>query len=284
LFEICRHPFSISTSPYSDEGEFTLHVRALGDWTHALKKLCEKKKICTILYEGPYGEPQIDFEGSKYKMFLLISGGIGITPMQSICNQIADEHARGRPVELCYFVWSCRDKFMVDSVTPEQLEKATKNGLPLSFQPDIMGNIGLNSGASDASFSITARRLDDFTSDGSSVSASKDAASTRDSETMKGYGMGNFHTEFYLTQAKHEDELSHIKSKSRKNLRLGRPNIEHIFATMKAVAKEKGISNVAVLACGPAALVSSVVLQAELNTSYAPGGVRFDTHVETFAF
>ena len=32
--------------------------------------------------DGPYGEPMIDTEGSMYKMFLLISGGIGITPIQ----------------------------------------------------------------------------------------------------------------------------------------------------------------------------------------------------------
>ena len=32
--------------------------------------------------EGCYGEPGVNVEGNTYDHFLLISGGIGITPMQ----------------------------------------------------------------------------------------------------------------------------------------------------------------------------------------------------------
>jgi ferredoxin-NADP reductase len=89
-------------------------VRALGDWTRRLLVLAGQKSEVAIYFEGPGGEPQINVEGGKYTHFLLLSGGIGITPMQSMCNQLMDEHARGRPLDLCWFVWSCRDRAMVD--------------------------------------------------------------------------------------------------------------------------------------------------------------------------
>ena len=33
-------------------------------------------------FEGPYGSPAADLLGSRHTLFLLISGGIGITPVQ----------------------------------------------------------------------------------------------------------------------------------------------------------------------------------------------------------
>jgi predicted ferric reductase len=282
------HPFSISTSPHTDNGNFTLHVRALGDWTNAFKKLAVKKQNIRILYEGPYGEPQIDFEGDKYKLFLLVSGGIGITPMQSICNQLHDEHNRGRPIELCYFVWTCRDKYMVDSVTmsplndKEQQEGGSgggggggyrRNGLPISFQPDIINAMGLSKYVTMISRTISPQPL-------VSVGSKDNDKAEDDYDAMK--QSNSFHTEYYLTQAKKETDLEGIHTNTKYNLKMGRPNIEHIFATMKTVAIEKGINRVAVLTCGPPSLVKSVVLQADLHSTI--GGVRFDTHVETFEF
>jgi ferredoxin-NADP reductase len=40
--------------------------------------------------DGPYGNPAIDIDGDKYKIFMMISGGIGITPMQSITNELLE--------------------------------------------------------------------------------------------------------------------------------------------------------------------------------------------------
>jgi ferredoxin-NADP reductase len=42
-------------------------------------------------------------EGSTYTHFLLISGGIGITPLQAATNQLIEEHQRGRPLDLCWY-------------------------------------------------------------------------------------------------------------------------------------------------------------------------------------
>lgn len=47
-----------------------------------------------FLFEGPYGSPAVDIYGDSYQMFLLISGGIGITPMQSVVNSLVSYTAR----------------------------------------------------------------------------------------------------------------------------------------------------------------------------------------------
>lgn len=270
------HPFSISTSPYNDNGNFTLHVRVLGDWTASLKQLALKKKGVSILFEGPYGEPQVDIEGSKYTMFLLISGGIGITPMQSICNQLLDEHARGRPLDLCYFVWSCRDKDMVESVLPSPLASSTatssgaesaetgagrNRSLPMSFQPNLLKKYSVSP--------MVVKKSDGKKDFGENGILEED---------------DTIHTEFYLTKAKNESELrdSNVRDKAKSVLRYGRPDIENLFNTMLSVAKEKGVRRVAVLTCGPAGLVASVVGQAQLLNLKC--GVQFDVHKETFAF
>eukprot|EP00494_Astrolonche_serrata_P001234 UN01240 len=71
---------------------------------------------CTFpcMIEGPYGKPGLDIHSDRYKSFLLISGGIGVTPMQSICNKLLYDMECGRPLEKLYFVWACRDKAMVN--------------------------------------------------------------------------------------------------------------------------------------------------------------------------
>ena len=63
--------------------------------------------------EGPCGEPKIDVEGGDYAHFLLISGGIGITPLQSVANQLLDEKRRGRKVRVSVFgAWSIACTFV----------------------------------------------------------------------------------------------------------------------------------------------------------------------------
>ena len=49
--------------------------------------------------EGPYGSPMIDVHGSRYKCFLLISGGIGWTFLRAWRRQLLQDARRGRPVK-----------------------------------------------------------------------------------------------------------------------------------------------------------------------------------------
>jgi len=102
------HPFTISSSPH--QKVVTMHVKALGRWTRRLVKLAEKQDEVFFLMEGPYGKLMIELENKdRYKMMLMFSGGIGVTPMNSIANDLLHEHQTGkRDVKLIRFVWAIR--------------------------------------------------------------------------------------------------------------------------------------------------------------------------------
>lgn len=115
LFE--WHPFSISSSPH--QPMVTFHIRVRGNWTGSLKQLarhCNDAQI-DILMEGPYGSVGVDLFSDRYKIIMLMSGGIGVTPMQSICHQLMYEHELGRrKVEKIWFMWTARDPEILDNM------------------------------------------------------------------------------------------------------------------------------------------------------------------------
>jgi ferredoxin-NADP reductase len=109
------HPISISSSPYQQN--ITFHVRKRGYWTSALYDLAGKKKEITIWLEGPYGSSSVDLTSNRYKMAMFLSGGIGVTPMQSICHQMLYEHEWGeRNLKKLWFIWTARDPAVMSSM------------------------------------------------------------------------------------------------------------------------------------------------------------------------
>ena len=62
--------------------QVSIHIRVLGNWTSKLEEIATGAAKLSVWMEGPYGEPGLDLESSRYQCFLLVSGGIGITPMQ----------------------------------------------------------------------------------------------------------------------------------------------------------------------------------------------------------
>jgi ferric-chelate reductase len=118
---IGRNPFSISTKTGKDS--FTLHIKSmegrnlwegLPTFTNTMYKVakkCEagKSKPYFIRIEGPYGKPSIRMD--KYKVLLLVSGGIGATPNISILQNLSNKIKDGKleKMEKIYFVWSVRN-------------------------------------------------------------------------------------------------------------------------------------------------------------------------------
>jgi NADPH oxidase len=108
------HPFSISSSPHQDT--VTLHMKALGRWTKKLVKLAkENGGEVSFLMEGPYGKLMVELENRKrYNMVLMISGGIGITPMHSIANSLLHQRdVEEREIKRLHFVWVVRSLDML---------------------------------------------------------------------------------------------------------------------------------------------------------------------------
>ncbi|KAK7828682.1 respiratory burst oxidase like protein c [Quercus suber] len=103
------HPFSLTSAP--GDNYLSVHIRALGDWTHHLldkfSEVCKPSgengllradflqgdsnpipKVPRVLIDGPYGAPAQDYK--QYEVVLLVGLGIGATPMISIMKDIVN--------------------------------------------------------------------------------------------------------------------------------------------------------------------------------------------------
>jgi len=90
------HPFSVSgrsgNSVHRDTSSIGFHIKSMGNgsWTDKLLKCVEENpegKI-RIAIDGPYGGLSLDL--GNYKSIMMITGGIGITPMLPILTFLKD--------------------------------------------------------------------------------------------------------------------------------------------------------------------------------------------------
>ena len=117
LPEIARHewhPFSITSAPES--AALTVHVRALGNWTKALRKRAESAPsvgALPVYVDGPYGSPSGHVFESR--VAVLVGAGIGVTPFASILESIvlrANRRSERAPsLERAHFFWLNRDQY-----------------------------------------------------------------------------------------------------------------------------------------------------------------------------
>jgi 3-phenylpropionate/trans-cinnamate dioxygenase ferredoxin reductase subunit len=115
-----EHPFSFASSAENpDRIEFG--IKALGDFTQTIKDV---KPGTKAFLDGPYGV----FTSDRYENtagFVMIAGGIGITPIYSILLTLADRGDE-RPLTLIY-----SSKKWEDITYREEIE-ALKNKLDLT--------------------------------------------------------------------------------------------------------------------------------------------------------
>lgn len=208
------HPFSLSSSP--NEKAVSVHVRVLGDWTKRLYDMSAGDNVSARIWmDGPYGNCKLDIDSDEYKLFILVSGGVGVTPLQSICNQLIYEHLRGRNLKKILFIWSVRDKFLFDSIVNSPgayYSKKLPAKLPFAFQPDVLVKHE-HEHVLESAFHLTSARDE------------------------KEYSKAN---------------IDPIKQKL---VKFGRPKLREYFEKMVKISKENHESKVAVLCCGPAVLM-----------------------------
>jgi predicted ferric reductase/Ca2+-binding EF-hand superfamily protein len=129
------HPLTISSAP--ERATLSLHVRARGDWTAAVRRFAETRRsghssdAITAFIDGPYGAPSTDVFQSRRAV--LIAGGIGVTPFASVLESMvlrAGAGAASTP-DRVDFVWLNRDQYsfewFVDLLA--SLERLDRRGL-----------------------------------------------------------------------------------------------------------------------------------------------------------
>ena len=247
------HPFSFSSSPQDDQ--MTIHIRELGDWTRRLGDIVREHDKSSpntplqldVMVDGSYGSHMINLESPEYEVFLLISGGIGITPNQSVYNRLIAQSESGRVLRKVFFIWSVKDKALVDTMSPDMLESSKLHPelTPLSFQPAMTGQ---------ATKHIKSSSVMPVTSIEEGIELANPSTESP--------GEAVFENRFYLTRLRSESEFqnANIDPTAQPWLYFGRPDVPALFEETRAMLlKDReggrggggGVSRVAVSVCGP---------------------------------
>ncbi len=109
------HPFTISSAP--EDETLTVHVRSLGNWTRALRRLAEAREQdpsvppLVVHLDGPYGSPATHIE--RAPNVVLVGAGIGVTPFASVLSSLfsRERRAAGKGPRKVHFFWLNRDQY-----------------------------------------------------------------------------------------------------------------------------------------------------------------------------
>lgn len=94
---LSRNPFSYAGSDVAPDGRIRFAIKELGDFTSTIKDL---KPGARVFVDGPYGHFNLNDEATS-KGVVLFAGGIGVAPVMSIVNTLADTSDK-RPVYVFY--------------------------------------------------------------------------------------------------------------------------------------------------------------------------------------
>jgi NADPH oxidase 5 len=135
------HPFTISSAP--ERNALTFHVRALGNWSGALRARAEATAHESLAdggpdggvayVDGPYGSPSAHIFHSKHAV--LVGAGIGVTPFASVLESIVlrgnGASPRASRLEKVHFFWLNRDQFSFEwfAALLSDLEAADRKAL-----------------------------------------------------------------------------------------------------------------------------------------------------------
>ncbi|KAL4227430.1 hypothetical protein ACF0H5_012874 [Mactra antiquata] len=115
------HPFTLTSAPH--EEHLSLHIRAVGPWTMNIRQTYDinnrgGRPYPKLYLDGPFGEGHQDWY--RYKIAVLVGGGIGVTPFASILKDIvfkSKSEAIRFPCEKVYFLWVTRTQKQFEWLT-----------------------------------------------------------------------------------------------------------------------------------------------------------------------
>jgi predicted ferric reductase len=149
---IAWHPISFSSSPsVMDDGVHyaSIHMKIQGGFSRQLYARAQdgaqySQAPLRMRIDGPYGKPSLDF--MQYRTVVLVSGGIGVTPMMSILRELVDRQVANMPIatQAIYFLWVIPDignlnllNFLLYNLFHEYLTNATRNFYLLRCVPMV---------------------------------------------------------------------------------------------------------------------------------------------------
>ena len=77
--------------------------------------LLENQINLPIYMTGPLGNAMINLDDEEFETLMFVSGGIGITPMQSFAKTLLYEIKSGRKIKKIVFIWSGRNEDFIDN-------------------------------------------------------------------------------------------------------------------------------------------------------------------------
>ncbi|EGZ15302.1 hypothetical protein PHYSODRAFT_509769 [Phytophthora sojae] len=115
------HAFTISSSPRTSPDTLTILLKSLGDWTEELVKYSEDCKhnnvLPTIYVDGYYGASLEMYD--EYSTVCLVGGGIGVTPLFSILEDVVAKLQQGSSIrQKVYFIFTFRELSLLEEIHP----------------------------------------------------------------------------------------------------------------------------------------------------------------------
>ncbi|KAL3664372.1 hypothetical protein V7S43_010695 [Phytophthora oleae] len=247
------HPFTIASSPH--EAMVTFYIKAVGDWTTKLLTAALKREASAmrldgpstfdLLVDGPYGKLSLDLASpTVYSHVVLFSGGIGMTPMRSIVNWLHHEcfyRSRG-VIPHVRFIWSVKDMETISSLLARD-EPRRDSCLEVDEVASYFPHI---------------------------LSHPRNTNQPTDA----------FVSEVYLTRDILDEEAQDLPELVNCLHSGSRPDTIAILREMGEEAKNSGKERVAVLVCGPSALVDDIHYASTRLARQLK--VHYDVHSETF--
>ena len=230
--------------------------------------------------EGPYGSLSLDIDDVRYKTALCVSGGIGVTPCQSIGKSLLHQHrVLGRQLKNFRFVWAVRNTKIVRDIPPlGGTEDFSKNSILCQRQSQLIER------------SVASLAVGTNESNSSSVLSSPSNKTSSTVRTTRRQLPAVIQCDIYCTRRcpnDNDDDLEVPSTLLPYNVYNGRPDIDAIFRQMKQTAIDTGEHNIMVFACGPKSLLREVEEACRQHSESIVGcgdGVFFDLHIEHFEF
>lgn len=115
------HAFTIASSPQTSASTLTILIKSLGGWTNDLVHYAEDCKrhnlLPTIYMDGFYGSSLSAYE--EYSTVCLLGGGIGVTPLLAILEDMAAKLSLSQPLrQKVVFVFTFRELTLLEEVHP----------------------------------------------------------------------------------------------------------------------------------------------------------------------